>query len=61
MLCFLREMSQEMPGSQGYSATTGVHQRLPIYYPPTEEFTERLFYRYRKDSALPAPANQGMM
>jgi len=40
MLCLLRGKSQEIPGSQGYSATTR-HYRFPhIHYSSTEEFTE---------------------
>ena len=33
MLYFLKQFSHQILGCQGYSATTGVHRRLPIYYP----------------------------
>jgi hypothetical protein len=50
MLCFLREKSQEMAGSQGYSVPTRTDPHQPICYSATEEFTEGV----RDELACPA-------
>jgi hypothetical protein len=42
MLCFPRENSHQILGSQGYSGTARLNPILLVHYSATEEFTEAI-------------------